>query len=141
VNRATTRALILVPVLVLVLVVLFFLLRPDSPAPESSANAPEETSTSESATANGSQEETFDLVIEQGSMTPGEISVEEGDRVNFRITSDSPLELHLHGYDLSREIEPGEPAELAFDATISGRFEIEDHNTHAVLGVLLVQPR
>jgi FtsP/CotA-like multicopper oxidase with cupredoxin domain len=132
VNRATTRALILVPALLLVLVVLFFLLRPDSPAPESSA---------ESATANGPREETFDLAIEEGTMTPAEISVEEGDRVNLRITSDRPVELHLHGYDLEEEIEPGEPAELSFDATISGRFEIEDHNADAVLGVLLVQPR
>ena len=74
-------------------------------------------------------------------MTPDEIIVGGGERVKLRITSDSPLEFHLHGYDLSKEIEPGEPAELTFDATITGRFEMENEQTQEQLGTLLVQPR
>ena len=74
-------------------------------------------------------------------MTPNQVTVAEGDRVNLRITSDSPLEFHLHGYDLEKEVEPNEPAELAFDATITGRFASEDHDTDTELGMLLVQPR
>ena len=126
------RGLILAPLLLLVLVGLFFLLRPASP--------PESTQTPESPT-DGTQEKTFDLAIAQGGMTPSEISVDEGDEVRFRITSDSPIEFHLHGYDLEAEIEPGETAELAFDATITGRFEIENEQTREELGTLLVQPR
>ena len=137
-SRAMIRALILIPILLLVLVALFFLLRPNSSAPDS-ATAPE-SSTSET-TAEEPQEETFDLAIRGGTMTPNEINVSEGDHVNFRITSDSPVEFHVHGYDLEEEIEPGEPAELAFDATITGRFEIEDHDTETTLGELIVQPR
>ncbi len=72
-------------------------------------------------------------------MTPSEITI--GDRARFRITSDSPLEFHLHGYDLEEEVEPGELTELAFDATLTGRFEIEHEQTHEELGTLLVQPR
>jgi len=117
------RALILVPLLLLILVGLFFLLRP--------ASTPER-----------SQEKTFDLAIAQGSMTPSEITpVDEGDQVRFRITSDSPMEFHLHGYDLEAQVEPGEPAELAFEATVTGRFEIENEQTREELGMLLVQPR
>ena len=74
-------------------------------------------------------------------MTPNQIVVGEGDRVKLEITSDSPAELHVHGYDLEQEVEPGETAELAFDATITGRFEVEDHDTETALGELLVQPR
>jgi len=126
------RALILIPILLLVLVVLFFLLRPNS------------TTTPESSTSESSgeepREETFDLAIRGGTMTPDEITVSEGEHVNIRITSDSPIAFHLHGYDLEEEIEPNEPAELAFDATITGRFDIEDHDTDTELGVLLVQP-
>ena len=129
------RALILVPILLLVLVGLFFLLRPNSPAPEPSSG----TSTSEST--EGPQEKTFDLAIKGGTMTPNEINVGEGDRVRLRITSDEPLEFHLHGYDLAKEVEAGEPAELPFDATITGRFEMENEQTHEELGALLVQPR
>src|SRR5215210_1051397 len=132
------RAMVLIPGLLIVLVALFFALRPNSPAPEDSADT-SESSTSESADG-GQKEETFDLAIGEGGMVPDEITVNEGDRVRFRITSDSPLEFHLHGYDLEEEIEPDEPAELAFDATITGRFEIENEETQEELGVLLVQP-
>jgi hypothetical protein len=123
------RFLVLFPLLLLALVGLWFVLRPDSPAPDSSTSA------------GGLEEQTFDLVVSEGAMTPEEITVGEGDRVNLRITSDRPLKFHLHGYDLEEEVEPGELAELSLDATLTGRFEIEDHNTDAVLGALLVQPR
>jgi len=82
----------------------------------------------------------FDLAIREGVMNPEEITVDEGDEVLLRITSDTPLEFHLHGYDLEEELEPDEPAELAFDATITGRFEIENEQTHEELGMLVVQP-
>src|SRR5215204_6465760 len=126
------RAMILVPVLLLVLVALFFLVRP--------ASTPKTTTASEPS-ADGPQEVTFALTIEGGTMPPDELDVDEGVRVNLRITSDVPLEFHLHGYDLEEEIEPNEPAELSFDATSTGRFEIEDEQTEEELGVLLVQPR
>ena len=51
------------------------------------------------------------------------------------------MEFHLHGYDLEAQVEPGEPAELAFEATVTGRFEIENEQTREELGMLLVQPR
>lgn len=136
-SRATIRTLVLIPVLLLVLVVLFFLLRPDSPAPDSSTGA----STTSEATTEDSQEEVYDLAIQDGAMTPDEITVYEGDRVRFRITSDEPIEFHMHGYDLEEEVEPGEQTELQFDATLTGRFAIEDHDSDTELGVLLVQPR
>jgi len=41
----------------------------------------------------------------------------------------------------SREIEPRETTTLSFEADLTGRFEIEDHESEEVLGVLLVQPR
>ena len=74
-------------------------------------------------------------------MTPNQISVNEGDHVNLNITSDEPLEFHLHGYDLAKDLEAGQPAVLSFDATITGRFEIENEQTQQELGELLVQPR
>ena len=130
--RRTTRFLVLLPVALLVLIALFFVLRPDSSATDS-AESPK-------ATADKSQEETFGVAIHGAAMTPDTITVEEGDRVTLRITTDRPLEFHLHGYDVEGEVEPGKPEKLSFDATITGRFEFEDHTTDTVLGVLLVQP-
>lgn len=131
-SRTGIRNLILILLLLIILVGLFLLLRPSSV---------EDSSTTSESTSAGPQEKTIDLAIANGTMTPAETSVTEGDHVNLRITSDRPLELHLHGYDLEEEVEADEPAELAFDATLTGRFAIEDHDTDTELGALLVQPR
>lgn len=124
-----SKALIWIPLALLVLLGLFLLLRPDAPSPGAPAVEPQEWS--------------FDVEIQDGEMVPDEIEVVEGDEVNLRVTSDSPTEFHVHGYDLYGDAEPDAPAELSFDATITGRFEIEDHGSdpHVVLGELLVQPR
>ena len=127
-SKVGIRNLAVVVVTRILLVVLFLLLRPQgSSAPQSSE-------------AGETQEEPVALAINGNNMYPAEVSVTEGNHVNLQITSDHPIELHLHGYDLEKEVAPGEPAELAFDATITGRFAIEDHNTETELGVLLVQP-
>ena len=65
----------------------------------------------------------------------------EGDGVTLLVSSDEPMELHLHGYDVEQEVEPAEKARLHFEADITGRFEIEDHESESELGVLQVRPR
>ncbi len=112
----------MIAIVVCVLGGLFFLLRPDTRAA-------------------GPQERTFDVSIEEGEMSPEEISANEGDRVTLSIESDERLELHVHGYDLEREVEPGQKAELSFGADLTGRFEMENHETEQVLGELQVRPR
>ena len=74
-------------------------------------------------------------------MSPDEVEVGEGDRVKLLLTSDELVEVHLHGYDLEREIGPGVTTTLSFEADLTGRFEIKGHESEEVLGVLLVQPR
>ena len=117
-----TRAVVVILVVVLVLGGLFFLLRPDSPE-----GAP--------------RDRTFDVSIEGGEMSPDEISVNENDNVTLRVSSDKPIEIHLHGYDVEQEVEPGETAEIRFKADITGRFEVEDHESEKELGTLQVRPR
>jgi heme/copper-type cytochrome/quinol oxidase subunit 2 len=107
---------------VLVLGGLFFLLRPDTPAV-------------------GPQDRTFDVSIEGGEMSPDEISVNEGDRMTLRISSDEQMEVHVHGYDVEREVGPGSTAKLHFEADLTGQFEIEDHESERELGVLQVRPQ
>lgn len=70
-----------------------------------------------------------------------EFTVREGDTLTLRITTDRKVVLHIHGYDLKRELVPGETAVLSFAVTLSGRFKIEDHLTEKELGVLVVEPR
>ena len=121
-NKVRGRNLVVVLITLIALLVLFFLLRPESSAPEE-------------------EEQEVALAINGNTMTPDEVSVTEGAQVTLQITSDRPIELHVHGYDLEEEVQPGEPVELMFEAKTPGRFPIEDHDTEVELGTLLVQPR
>ena len=127
-NKVQGRNLVVILITLIALLVLFFLLRPESSAPEASDEG--ET-----------QEEQVALAINGNTMSPDEVSVTEGQEVTLQITSDHPIEFHVHGYDLEEEVQPGEAAELLFEATTTGRFPIEDHDTEAELGTLIVQPR
>jgi hypothetical protein len=72
---------------------------------------------------------TFDIKIEGGRVpdTMRLIRVNEGDLVKLRWTSDQPIVLHLHGYDIERRVAPGAVTELAFRAYATGRFPIHVH--------------
>jgi hypothetical protein len=67
-------------------------------------------------------------------------SVDKGDRVVLVVTSDVADEVHLHGYDLSRDVAPGQRARIAFRATIPGRFEVELENRGLQIAELTVNP-
>jgi FtsP/CotA-like multicopper oxidase with cupredoxin domain len=56
-----------------------------------------------------------------------DIEVTQGDTVRIVVTSDAPDEIHLHGYDITRNPAPGQPARFRFNADAEGAFEIESH--------------
>lgn len=78
----------------------------------------------------------FDIKIEHGRVpqTMHLMRVHEGDAVKLRWTSDRPLVLHLHGYDLEQRVAAGAVAEFAFTAYATGRFPIEIHGAGAAVG-------
>jgi len=79
---------------------------------------------------------TFDIKIERGRVpdTMRLIRVNEGDIVKLRWTSDQPLVLHLHGYDIEKRLVAGAVTELAFTAYATGRFPIHVHAQGAGAG-------
>lgn len=76
-----------------------------------------------------SSELVFDLRIERGRVPQSMrvIRAKQGDAVKLRWTSDRPIMLHLHGYDIEVKVEPGAVAEMAFLARATGRFPVEEH--------------
>ena len=79
---------------------------------------------------------TFDIKVERGRVpdTIRLIRVNEGDVVKLRWTSDQPLILHLHGYDIEKRIAAGAVTELGFTAYATGRFPIHVHAQGAAAG-------
>jgi hypothetical protein len=72
---------------------------------------------------------TFILRIENGRV-PADmrlIRVKQNDIVKLQWTSDKPLTIHLHGYDIEKRVAPGAVADMTFTARATGRFTIEPH--------------
>jgi len=75
----------------------------------------------------------FDLRIEQGKVAQGLrlLRVKQGDAVRLRWTTDRPIIVHLHGYDIETKVVPGAVSETVFHARAAGRFPVEEHRPNA----------
>jgi plastocyanin len=77
---------------------------------------------------------------------PAEIHAKNGDTVVIVVSADAPDDIHLHGYDIEKPVEPGKPATFRFKANLEGEFEIESHvaedaGRDPLLGTLIVEPK
>jgi hypothetical protein len=68
------------------------------------------------------------------------VTVRKGRRVLLIVTSDVADHVHLHGYDVMRDVAPGRPARLAFRATIVGTVEVELEDRRVPLARITTQP-
>ena len=59
------------------------------------------------------------------------LKVQQGERIELRLSSDKPMVLHLHGYELEANVDPQKPGLLAFKAAIAGRFPVHEHREGA----------
>lgn len=64
----------------------------------------------------------------------------EGERVVVTVGSDVSDHVHVHGYDLFADVGPGQPARIAFNANLTGRFEIELEDRGRQIAQLTVVP-
>lgn len=90
----------------------------------------------------------FSLAIERGAVAQQVLRVVQGETVRIDWHSDAPLTVHLHGYDIEAELDPGRPLTMQFDADIQGRFPIADHgagrrggHVHRALAYVEVHPK
>jgi hypothetical protein len=76
-------------------------------------------------------EVTYDLRIERGRVPENMqvVRVKQGDIVKLRWTTDQPIVLHLHGYDIEMKIGPGTVGVMDFAARATGRFPVEVHGS------------
>lgn len=116
---------------------------------ESAATTTETTTTSETTTTTtettrppppGPTE--IRIVVVDGAPKGGIVreKVEKNDRVVLIVRSDVPDHVHLHGYDIMRDVAPGKPARLPFKATIPGRFEVELEDRGVQIADITVTP-
>ncbi len=62
-------------------------------------------------------------------------TVAKGDRVVLVVSSDFADEVHLHGYDISRDVTAGGTVRIQFTADVPGRFEVEPRSAEFKSGI------
>jgi len=62
--------------------------------------------------------------VEGGSDT---IRLVRGEKATLRLTSDEPMTIHVHGYDIETPLFSGTTATMAIQARFAGRFPVTGH--------------
>jgi cytoskeletal protein RodZ len=68
------------------------------------------------------------------------LSFKKDDQVRFKVQSDTADEIHVHGYDLKKDVSAGGSVQFAFTGDIEGRFEVELENAGVQIANLEVTP-
>jgi hypothetical protein len=127
---------------------LFFVLRPDNGDDNASGNTTTTSSTTTSTTTTATEPTeppppaTVRIVVRGGEPVGGvrNVTVSKGRQVVLIVSSDVADEVHLHGYNLKRDVAPGAPARLPFRATINGTVEVELEQRGLPLARITTQP-
>ncbi|GAB2976943.1 cupredoxin domain-containing protein [Saccharothrix stipae] len=67
----------------------------------------------------------LELSVDQAS--PQRVEAARGQAVELTVTSEEPVDVHVHGFDVLAKAERGKPAVLAFTADRTGTFDVEAH--------------
>jgi hypothetical protein len=79
-------------------------------------------------------------LVDAGSGKVTKLRFKQGDTVRFRVRSDVADHVHVHGYDLMKDVEPGNTITFSFPASITGIFEIELEEQGEEIAQLRVDP-
>jgi hypothetical protein len=120
----------------------------DAGTPESTRTPPTiptttDTTTTATTTTTEVEQPTFVRVRVVGGVPKDGIvreTVDKGDRVVLVVTSDVGDHVHVHGYDIMRDIAAGGTARIRFRATLPGRFEVELEDRGVPIADLTVEP-
>lgn len=135
----------LVVATLVVLVVAFVVLSPggDDKTDKASTTAAPAAQTG-TATTGASPAPTYETIRVAGRQPVGgikTITVNKGDQVRIQVSSpDTTDEIHLHGYDLKRDLTAGGRVRFSFKATADGIYEIELEGSGTQIGKLVVEP-
>jgi hypothetical protein len=131
---------------VVLAVVLLIVLKDDGDDGSSGGTTPMASQAAGTSPARGGQTSkpavTTIVVDKSGKPVGGiaEISVDEGAEVRFDVKSAVADEIHVHGYDIGKDVEAGGSVSFDFPATLEGVFEAELESRHEQILELRVNP-
>ena len=82
------------------------------------------------------------IVVKNGEPVGGvkDLEYSAGERVRFTVDSDVADEVHVHGYDLMKDVPAGGSVSFSFPAEIEGIFEVELEGRKEQIAELRVNP-
>jgi len=124
-NSNTTRVLAGIAVIVVAIVLLVVLKKDDSSKTRSNTGGKVTT-----------------IVIKHGKPVGGiaDLTYNQGEQVRFKVDSDVSDEVHMHGYDIMKDVKAGGSVSFDFPATIEGVFEAELEGRKEQILELTVNP-
>jgi hypothetical protein len=146
-----TRTVVIGAAAVAVAVALFIVLQ-GSDEDDDGATSPKTTAVEQQASGDASQgggnqqepqePEVATIVVRDGQPVGGaqELEFAKGERIRFTVESDIADEVHLHGYDVTENVDAGGKVTFDVSATIEGVFEAESHHSGAQIAEITVTP-
>jgi FtsP/CotA-like multicopper oxidase with cupredoxin domain len=148
-----TQRIVLVVVAAVIAVAAFVVLRPeDEDEPETTQTTtqtetapqpaqPDQSAPERTPEARPREPEVQVVRVSGGRPVGGvqTIEVEKGETARFLVRTETPQEVHLHGYDLTESSTASKPAEFRFKADRTGIYELEIHGTHTQIAELRVE--
>lgn len=124
-NSNTTRVIAGIGVIIVAIVLLVVLKSDDS-----------------SKTTSNTGGKVTTIVIKSGKPVGGiaDLTYNKGEQVRFKVDSDVSDEVHMHGYDIMKDVKAGGSVSFDFPATIEGVFEAELEGRKEQILELTVNP-
>jgi hypothetical protein len=126
-NSKTTRLVVGIGVIVVAIVLLVVLKKDDSGDSTKTSNASGKVPT---------------IVVKNGEPVGGikQLTYNKGEQIHFVVDSDVSDEIHMHGYDIMKDVKAGGSVSFDFPATIEGVFEAELEDRKEQIIELTVNP-
>jgi hypothetical protein len=89
------------------------------------------------------QPATIERIVVRGGKPVGgvrRLEYESGERVRFSVRSNVPDEVHVHGFDLTKDVPANGSVRFAFRADLEGVFDIELHHAGIAIAELRIKP-
>ncbi|MDX6690690.1 MAG: hypothetical protein QOG15_2147 [Solirubrobacteraceae bacterium] len=112
--------------------------------PAATTGAPAATTTTDAATTTAAPQPASTTIRVAGGKPAGgvqTITARKDDVVRIVVTSpDTTSEVHLHGYDIKRELKAGGSVSFSFKASAEGIFEMELEGTATQIAKIVIEP-
>lgn len=94
----------------------------------------------EAASADSESVPTIEVRDKEAVGGIAELEFDAGEKIRFEVSSDAAEEIHVHGYDIAKDVPANGSVEFAFPADIEGIFEVELEALGTQIAELRVNP-